>query len=114
MEKETKILLGLLLIGGVYFFYKKNKVEQIYIKEDVKNDIITPQYKNVQNSVVSPSNKNACGQTIPTVIPCYKDLDKDGKCYDSKGQVVDVSKMPYGFSCYNKNGTSRNVNNIPV
>jgi hypothetical protein len=89
MDKNTKIILGIVLLGGAYYLYTRKKPEAV-------------------------GAKNACGQTIPTNVPCFKDLDNNGKCYDSKGNEVDLKKAPEGFFCYNKNGTSRNVNNIAV
>lgn len=97
MNNKNLIIGGVILAGIVaYYFYNKNK------------GVVS------SNEPVSKIQKNACGQAIPTNIPCFKDLDNDGKCYDSKGMAIDVSKMPQGKSCFNKNGTSRDARNIAV
>ena len=101
MNNKNLMIGGLVLVAlaGAYYFYNKNKGGVA---------------SSSQNEPINKIQKNACGQTIPTVIPCVKNLDNDGKCYDSKGVIVDIAKIPMGQPCFNKNGTSRDVRNIAV
>jgi hypothetical protein len=96
MNKKNLIIGGVVLaVAGIaYYLYTRKKPEAV--------------------EPINKIQKNACGQTIPTVIPCVKNLDNDGKCYDSKGIAVDINKIPMGQPCFNKNGTSRDVRNIAV
>jgi hypothetical protein len=122
------LIPAILLFGLAFIIYNnkkkktiKNTKESDKINEynDMKSnsDIIMYSKPNTNGSIPTSETNiklNHCGQKIPTSTPCYKDLDNDGKCYDSKGQLVDINKMGIGFTCFNKNGTSRNVSNIAV
>jgi hypothetical protein len=136
MDQNTKIIIGIALLGGAYYLYTRKKPEAVVVNTGgVKNSLTgckniqtipclkapcpqrcadndLPQNVGMNTSITGA--KNACGQTIPTNVPCFKDLDNNGKCYDNKGNEVDLTKMPMGFTCFNKNGTSRNVSNIAV
>lgn len=110
MKNKNLIIGGLVLVAlaGAYYFYNKNKGGAA--ASNAPASASSPS----QNEPISKIQKNACGQTIPTVIPCVKNLDNDGKCYDSKGVIVDINKIPMGQPCFNKNGTSRDVRNIAI
>ena len=122
---KNYLITAILLFGLAFIIYNKNKKKNTQESDKIKeyndmkstSDILMYSKPNTNGSITMSETNiklNHCGQKIPTSMPCYKDLDNDGKCYDSKGQLVDINKIGEGFTCFNKNGTSRNVNNIAV
>jgi len=100
MNNKTKLIsLGVVAVGVVsYFIYVK------FLKQ--------PSRSTFMPNPNSP--KNACGRPIGTGAVCIVDKDNDGNCYDWNGNSINSAEMTSGMSCFNKDGSNRNVSYISI